>query len=405
MVILYCDKCGKRIQNAEILRRGIDEKQPPESIACEACAQKGAAMSVAAGMGSTAVLVAQRSEVLKPPKPVTGEAAAIVARPMDAPPQTARQRPATSIGLPKAQKPEAPAKPKKENTKLIAVFSAAGLLLIVLVVLLFGGSSKETQEAQTKNAPGAAAEKSAAKPALDVKNPVPLPVPAGPLLTPAQPKPPVQANPDALKPAEPAKLEEPPKPAPPAATDLAQITDPAVLREKIKDLGNKAPRDEVRRLSNLAGPDEPEKTIVAKFAKNNPDDIRSDYDSKVAMAEDKNEPAVKVTDGGDRLACYFRPGTPFTNRMRVNLRVFQVGLREMRLSIMVVNGIRYNIGFKAPTEGQWGDVTVDCSAAVADGVKLHNLAIQHIEVHGFRKGGKEGTFFELSKFDVVTGGQ
>lgn len=384
MVILYCDKCGKRIPNAEILRRGIDEKQPPESIACETCAQKGVAASVAAGMGSTAVLVAQRSEVMKPPKPVTGEAAAIVAKPVDAPPQTSRQRPATSNALPKAPKPEVSDKPKKENAKLIAVFSAAGLLLIVLVVLVFGGSSKESQEAKNAGSTAAPGEKTTAKPAVDVKN-------AGP-------------SPNPVTPAQKTTVEQP-KPPPPAASELAQITDPAVLREKIKELGVKAPRDEVRRLSNMAGPDEPEKTVVAKFAKNNPDEIRSDYGSKVAMAEDKNEPAVKVTDGEDRLACYFRPGTFFTNRMRVKMRIFQHGLKDMRLSIQTLNNIRYNINFKPPPEGAWGDVTVDCAAAVVDGVKLNNLAIQHIEVHGFRKGGKEGTFFELSKFDVVNGGQ
>jgi hypothetical protein len=378
-------------------------------------------------MGSTAVLVAQRSEVMKPPKPVTGEAAAIVARPVDAPPQTSRQRPATSNALPKAHKPEAADKPKKENAKLIAVFSAAGLLLIVLVVLMFGGTSKESQEAKNAGAPSVPGEKSVAKPALDVKNPAPSPSPAAPSPAPRQPsetpKPPAQTNPveppkllEPTKPQEDTKPSEPPKPAEqpkpaeppvaPAATDLAQMNDPAVLREKINELRNKAPRDQVRRLASMAAPDEPEKTVYsARFAKNNPDEIRADYDAKVAMVEDKNEPAVKVTDGGDRLACYFRPGTLFANHIRVKLRIFPQGIKDMRLSIQTLVGIRYNINFKAPAEGAWGDVTVDCGAAVVDGVKLHNLAIQHIEVHGFRKGGKEGTFFELSKFDVVNGGQ
>ncbi|MCW8133967.1 MAG: hypothetical protein KIS92_26715, partial [Planctomycetota bacterium] len=192
-------------------------------------------------------------------------------------------------------------------------------------------------------------------------------------------------------------------PAPaPAATDLSQIADVAELREKLRALGAKAPREELRRVSSMPAPSEPEKVAFSiDFTKK---DTHGDYDTKVEMVNDQGEAAAKMTKGDDRLACYFRPPVIFTNNARINLRIFHEGLRDMRLSVQTVHNLRFNFNFKPPDEGKWGDVVVDLSKVAADGVKLQNIVIQHIEVHGFRKAAKGDQFFELSKFEIVTGG-
>jgi len=400
MIIVFCNQCGHRIAQAEIDRRKCESLPEPDPLMCEACSQA----KIAPQVGK---------------ETVTGFG-------MTPGSNTIRRKTSAANMLPRLARKEPGRTPVIDKAKPIAVIAAGGLLLVVIAsAVLLGGLTGEPRIAEVKRDPVVFTERTIDKPRVEVKptvqspgvtqapdnqRPKPVETP-NPVETPSKPsvvetsKIVEASNPSIVE--APKPLLEQPKPEASAESNLAKITDVLVLREKIKELGTKAPRDQVRRLSLMPSPEDPELTVyTSKFGKNNPNNIHADYESKIAMVEDRNEPAVRVSGGSDRLACYFKVGAPFVNRLRVRMRVCHQGLKDLHLSVAAVNGVRFKVSVKAPPEGQWSDITVDCSDAVSRDIKLNNLALQHIEVYGFRKVEKDnGAWLELSKFDLVSGGK
>lgn len=393
MIIVFCNQCGQRIAQAEVDRRKCEPLPEPDPRICEACLHAKIATKVGDEMATS-----------MPPGS-----------------NTIRRKTSAANMLPRPVRKEPARTPVIDKAKPIAVIAAGGLLLVVISsAVLLSGPTGEPRIAEVKRDPVVFTERTTDRPSVEVK-----PAVQSPEVTQASdnqrpkpvetPNPPVVEAPKTVETSNPSIVEAPkpllekPKPEASVESSLEKITDVLVLREKIKELGVKAPRDQVRRLSLMPSPEDPELTVYSsKFGKNNPiDNIHADYESKIAMVEDRSELAVRVSGGSDRVACYFKKlGAPFVNRLRVRMRVCHQGLKDLRLSVAAVNSVRFHVDVKAPPEGQWSDVTVDFSAEASKGIKLNNLALQHIEVQGFRKVEKDnGAWLELSKFDLVSGGK
>jgi len=407
MLILFCEKCGKRVGQAELERRGMGNAPPGSVVICEACGAapavqvamtaSGAALKTAVqSEGSTAVLVAHRSEIIKPPSDGKSETAA----PPEAAGKTGRRVKTSGATLPSTPK-AAERQPPKPVLLIVGGTVAAAVVLGLIVVLFAGGGNEEQTAKKATTAPAPVPAPAPAQP----KN---WPVPSVERTTPAKPadvRPPATEKPPAPQP-----VSNPPpavpKPPAPAASGLGSITDVKELRDKVKQLGRSTPREELRRLTGMIPPAEPEKVVFAgKFEKNAHSEFRGDYSSKLEYVDQQGEAALKITEGDDRLAFYYQTGSEFANNLRIRLRIFNQGLKDMRFSIQTPFNVRFNIPFKPPAEGQWGEVTVDCTKTLVDGVKLSNIPLQHIEVHGFRRGDKaSGAWFAVSKFEILSGG-
>lgn len=186
--------------------------------------------------------------------------------------------------------------------------------------------------------------------------------------------------------------------------ELGSIRDPRVLGQRLLALGERAPRDQIRRLSRLTPPRQSLRTDYSvSLAEGGQDGWHLDYYSTVGIASVAGVRALRVEKGKRRHACY-RIFDLVPNRSRVRMRVYQQGLRSMQLSIQTRLGVRFNLPVQMPPAGSWRDVTVNLADAQTDGIRLSNVPFQHIEIHGTPAQGNAG-FFAVARFQISSGGR
>ena len=424
MLILYCEKCGKRIPQAMLDAMGVAVAEPERQYYCTDCASTAPPAPVSARGSGTHAATAPLSgrppsggvRVMKPPS----EFAQAVR-----PPTAMRAKRVTESAMRRQQTPGGEFQARPSSMKWAALVAGGVFLLAAAVILMFSGGKKpETAVAQENPKP---AEHKESREVKEDKPNVPQPTPPAPINrepvkhaeTPgpgATPTPAANAQAHELSPKEQyeQRLKEgkikpaaPPLQTAPPVSDasLMEMTDPAALREKLTALGQGAPHDAIKHLGELPPPAIAE-TVIYKsdFQKNDTHGWASDYSAKVTAGTFEGENGFKVENGEDRVACY--KGFDFaTNHTHLKFRIFQKGLNRMQISIASVFMGRFNTALPLPPEGKWTDISIDASKLTSDGVKFENIPVKHLEIHGFRTAQNNGAYFIVSKVEIVNGGK
>lgn len=455
MLIVYCEKCGKRVPPKELEALGLTSVQAGETIFCGSCKAAGATatvplpsalpslpdapsetvtLPVPASPGSTAPLpMPKHSGRLPAPSPSAGipqsgaqrvpptaevrpvSATTVARRTVDAPPRSARSRVLTPVDTRRND-----AENEKKKTGVIVGVGVGVVAALVLAFFALSGGDKKNENASSETSSSGGSSGSS-KPAPKLETP---PAPPAPPAYPAQktkqpstPTPPSTVPTPPATPPAPAPVPAPPPPeapvvpAPPPqqaptpapAGDLASINDVESLRNALLKLGANAPHDQVRRLSQMPPPVIDETVAYSiDFTKGNLDSWRSIDDKPVSLNKDQGENALKAMEPAEPFGAYRNMNFSF-NHTRIKLRLYQVGLKSMRLDCQTHMGLRFRPSIPLPKEGEWSDVEVDCSSFANGDVKMNNIANSHIEVQGFHK--TPGGYFLISKFEVIIGGK
>jgi hypothetical protein len=406
MVILFCEKCGKRIPQNVLDARGIKTADPEKFYYCVECrvdepAPEPVAASVETGRpqsgargirpvsGQMQATKSGQNRVIK--KPITTQ---IPLR------DTARlQRSQTPS--PVNSEP-----PSTTKMKLIVGGASVAMILVAILILVFSKPQPKKEVAESN-------QQKEAPPPPQLKNlaQATTPPPATPrtdtvAATGTDSKAPVAAPELSPKEAYDLRVKQglvkPAVTAPPPAageSELVAMTDPDALRAKMLTMNGGWSHESVRHLGELPAPAMAAKTVWAFNSKT----LRSDYNSKVSAGTFEGEEATKI-EGGDssRVACYDNMEVN-VNRSHIKLRVFQKSVKRMRFSSQTRFGERFNIDFDPPPEGKWGEVNIDISKATCGDVKISNQPIKHTEIQGFRS--TDGAYFIVSKFEIVNGGE
>jgi hypothetical protein len=434
MLLFYCKKCGCRIPQKILETRGANLTESEQEFFCAGCEviipEPIAAAPIIRTPQNGTRTMRPTSDVAQAPKtgqtsrlekPATGE---MVAR------ATGRaQRTSNPASLPVTSTP----KLTKKNQILIGV--ACGFVFIVGILVLVLSKNTDTKKIaetdpkkntvpETPPSPLKAAVGTVAKgtpnatgaasgtPSLALKEPTNIPSslikdptqndPVPPTHPkdkegkPKDPNPPNQPNVEPIKPIvtpiavpAPASGEEP----------LTSMTDPAALRDKLLAMQHGSwPKEAVKHLGDLPSPaigPQPPKEI-------NPSAIQKDYGSKLSLGTFEGEKSVKLEGGTDRVGCFVKPDVTI-NHTHLKIRMFQTGLKKIKLSCMTFFRMRFNHEVDAPPEGAWSDLDIDVSKYSHDKIKLSNMPIEHIEIQGFRSAADNGAYFIISKFEIVNG--
>lgn len=180
------------------------------------------------------------------------------------------------------------------------------------------------------------------------------------------------------------------------------LADPRELARALFAKGRRPTDEELKRLTAMPPPPEPRRVDYSVlFARHGMHGWNGDYGSKADIAVVAGEQALRVQQGKGRHACY-RTFDVFANRTRVRMRIYQKGIQKTQLCVQTNSSARCNVAFTLPPPEKWTEVRVALGEAEAKGVKLSNIPIRHIEIHGFPV--KEGQgFFAISSFQIISG--